>query len=94
MEALEECRFVDLLSGSFVDCGVGEAVHLGEVSEELLLVVYMVDAEFEFRDIAGIEVELWLLGGGEGLVGAECEVGRGCGEGSVCEGQNEEQSAG
>ena len=91
MEAFEEGGFVDLFGQPFVDCWVREAVHLGEIGEEFLLVVDVVNAELEFGNVACVEVEPGLFGGCEGLVGAEGEVGCGCGKGGCSTKEQEEK---
>jgi hypothetical protein len=52
-------------------------VHFGKAGEELLFVVDLVYPELKFGLVAGVEVEVRLVSGAEGLFGGESEVGGG-----------------
>ena len=54
-------------------CVFAEAVHLGEVGDELLFVLDVVDAELKFGFVAGVEVDLWFVGWSEGFVSGKGE---------------------
>jgi hypothetical protein len=73
VEALQPGLFVDLLDGA-VD-GLAEAMHLGEVADELLRIVDVIDPELQLRLVTGVKMQLRLLVRSKSLVGADGEVG-------------------
>jgi hypothetical protein len=82
-DALPEVGFpiVELLQpGALVDlllveqaCFGSEGVKFAEVLHELHGIVHAINTEFECVDVVGIEMDLWLLAGSEGLACAQVE---------------------